>query len=302
METQLINSNGITLAVQDYGPTDAVPLILVRGQGSQMAHWPTELVQGFVARGFRTVIFDNRDVGLSQRCADQCVSANSDDIVTLLKRGEQLPTSYAIDDMARDVTGFMDELGIEKAHLFGISMGGMIAQQIVLQSPERVLSAIIVMSACRPALKNGPATAEELTELVERLLVRPMNREEYLESQVEEHAKWGSPGYPMSEADIYSMGAVAFDRGVDAEGMNRQLLAAFHAPDRRPGLRKTQVPCFVIHGEDDALLPIVLGQEIADMIPDCDFLAVAGMGHMITPSLAPLIVEAVVEFLSLQER
>lgn len=296
-----IDANGITLEVEDHGPADGVPLILVRGQGSQMAHWPAALIDGFVAAGFRTVIFDNRDVGLSQRCGKPGVPADADAILERLQRGKLLEPPYLIGDMAQDVTGLMDALGIARAHVFGISMGGMITQQIMLDAPERLLSAIIVMSSCRPNIAAEESDLSAMVERAERLLVRPRSREEYLDDQVREHAMWGSPGYPMPEADIRAMGAIAYDRGVDADGMNRQIVALAGAPDRRPGLAETDLPCLVIHGENDALLPLDHGQEIADAVPGSRFLPVAGMGHIITPALAPLIVDAVSGFVAGQD-
>ncbi|WP_050931977.1 alpha/beta fold hydrolase [Aestuariivita boseongensis] len=298
MTIQKIEANGITLAIENRGPHDAVPLILVRGQGSQMAHWPGELIEGFVSAGFRTVMFDNRDVGLSQRFALPGLLGDADEILDLLRRGETPKAAYGIEDMARDVIGLMDALGLDKAHVFGISMGGMITQQVILEAPERLLSATIVMSACRPAAQVGMGGQAALVERAEQLLVRTRTREEYLSDQVAEHAKWGSPGYPMPEAEIRAMGGVAYDRGVDADGLNRQVIALSCAPDRRPGLAQSEVPCLVINGEDDTLVPLELGKEIADTIPASEFRAVPGMGHIITPLLAPLIVETVVEFIA----
>ncbi len=297
MEIRYVEANGITLALEDDGPREAAPLILIRGQGTQMAHWPGELVAGFVKAGFRIVTFDNRDVGLSQRCPVPGVPGKADEIIERLKNGVAIAAPYGIEDMARDVTGLMDVLELEQAHVFGISMGGMITQQLIVQAPERLLSATIVMSACRPISETGVGGQAALVERAEKLLVRPLTREAYLVSQVEEHAAWGSPGYPMPEADIRAMASVAYDRGVDAEGMNRQVIAVAGAPDRRPGLAMASLPCLVIHGEDDALVPIEMGREIADIIPASEFCAVSGMGHIITPSLAPLIVKTVTDFI-----
>ena len=298
MTPRTIDANGIKLAIEDHGPQDAPPLILIRGLGTQMAHWVPELVEGFVAKGFRTVIFDNRDVGLSQRCPSPDAPGDADAILALLKQGQPLPAAYGIDDMARDVTGLMDALGIARAHVFGISMGGMIAQQLVLQAPGRLLSATIVMSACRPMSERLSGGAAALAERASLLLTRPRDRAAYIDAQVGEHAIWGSPGFPMPEPAIRAMAERAWSRGIDPEGMNRQLLAALHAPDRRPGLAQAALPCLVIHGEDDALVPLELGAEIADIIPGAEFRAVAGMGHIITPSLAPVLVDMVADFVS----
>ena len=297
MAVQRAQANGITLAYEDRGPRDGVPLVLIRGQGSQMAHWPDALIDGFVARGFRVVIFDNRDVGLSQRCPVAGVPATAEAILDSLRRGAAHPAPYGIGDLARDVTGLMDALGIARAHVFGISMGGMVLQQVMLDAPDRLMSATIVMSSCRPATERGAGGQAALLARAEALLVKPRSRAAYLDAQVDEHRRWGSPGYPMSEGDIRAMAAIAYDRGVDAEGMNRQVLALADAPDRRPALAQVHVPCLVIHGEDDTLVPLDLGREIAVTIPGADFHAVPGMGHIITPALAPLIVTTVSAFI-----
>ncbi|HPD93832.1 MAG TPA: alpha/beta fold hydrolase [Pararhodobacter sp.] len=298
MGVQHIRANGISLAIEDHGPRDGVPLILIRGQGSQMAHWPAALIDGFAARGFRTVIFDNRDVGLSQRCPVPGQPADADSILDRLRRGEALPAPYGIGDLAADVTGLMDALAIERAHVFGISMGGMVVQQLMLDAPDRLLSAVIVMSACRPLGAEAGADAVAALARAEALLVRPRTRAQYLDAQVEEHGKWGSPGYPMPEDAIRAMAEVAFDRGVDPEGMNRQVMALSGAPDRRPGLARTRLPTLVLHGEDDTLIPLDLGREIAATIPGAAFRALPGMGHIITPALAPLIVAMVADFVA----
>lgn len=297
MEIKTITTSGITLALEDHGPNDAVPLILIRGQGSQMAHWPRELINGFLSAGFRTVIFDNRDVGLSQRCPVPGVLSAADEIIDQLKSGKALSAPYSISDMAQDVTGLMDELEIDRAHVFGISMGGMIAQQIIVQAPERLCTATIVMSSCRPVLEYSVEERAAAIERAEKLLVKPFTREEYLASQVREHSIWGSPGYPMSAKEIRAIASLAYDRGVDADGMNRQIVALAGAPDRRPGLAKTSVPCLVIHGVDDTLVPVERGREIAEIIPSSRFHAIPGMGHIITPALAPMIVEKVTDFI-----
>ena len=135
-----------------------------------------------------------------------------------------------------------------------------------------------------------------MTDLIESLLSRDLTRDAYVAAQIEEHAMWGSPGYPMAQTEIEAMANLAYDRGVDAEGKNRQILAAASAPDRRPGLARTGVKTLVTHGEDDTLLTLDMGQEIAKVIPNSTFHAVAGMGHIITPALAPVIVEMVREF------
>lgn len=289
-----IKANGIMLEAEVHGPKDGVPLVLIRGQGSQLAHWPDALIGGFAAAGFRTVIFDNRDTGLSQRCPG--VPGKAEAILEMMKDGGTLPKPYGIEDMAADVTGLMDALGIEKAHVLGISMGGAVLQQLCIDHPERLLSATIVMTACRPFGERGGDDPTAMLALAESLLVQPRSKAQYLDDQVREHAEWGSPGYPMPEAEIRAMAARAYARGVDDEGLNRQVLAVAHAGDRRPALQGVDLPCLVIHGTDDTLIPPELGEEIAAHIPDSEFRTIEGMGHIITPALSPVIAAMVAEF------
>ena len=291
-----IQANGIHLEVEDHGPKDATPLILIRGQGSQLVHWPDALVQGFVQAGFRTILFDNRDTGLSARCPHPDAPGEAKAILDLIRAGNDLPQPYDLHDMVNDVIGIMDTLDIQRAHMFGISMGGGILQQLCIDHADRVLSATIVMTACRPFVDRTSGDIDGLVALAKSLLVAPRSREEYLDAQITEHAQWGSPGYPMPADEIREMAARAYDRGVDDEGMNRQVLAIANAGDRRPALQQVSLPCLVIHGTDDTLIPCQLGQEIAAHIPDSEYHEIPGMGHIITPALSPVIVEMVTEF------
>lgn len=292
----MVKANGINLAVYDHGPADGLPLILIRGQGSQSAHWPTTLVQAFCAKGFRTITFDNRDTGQSQRCPREGSPDDAEDILKLIEAGTEITPPYRINDMASDVVGLMDAMGIEKAHVLGISMGGAILQAVLTEHPERLMSATIVMTACRPLTQRIGETARSANALAKSLLAYPQTREEYQDAQVMEHKVWGSPGFPMPEDEIREMAAIAYDRGIDAEGRNRQVLALATSQDRRPALRNVDLPCLVIHGCDDTLVPVELGQEIAAHIPNSEFHAIDGMGHIITPALAPVIVDLVANF------
>ncbi|MGX9351355.1 alpha/beta fold hydrolase [Shimia sp. W99] len=287
-----ITANGITLEVQEFGPSDGVPLILIRGLGSQLIHWPAELYEGLAARGYRTIIFDNRDVGLSQRCPAPDAPGDADAILEIAASGAPVPHAYKLTDMANDVVGLMDALDIDTAHIFGISMGGGIAQTLCIDHPDRLRSATIVMTAARPL-----ASGEEGRALLPAILSRPMDKEAYIESWVQEHANHGSPGYPMPDEGIRAEAELAWSRGVDADGINRQALAVMASPDRRSDLTRVALPCQVIHGVDDALIPVELGAEIASLIPECDYHAIDGMGHIITPALAPMIVEMVDDFI-----
>lgn len=289
-----IKANGISLEVQEHGNPANPALILIRGLGTQLVHWPDTLINGFVAAGFRTLVFDNRDVGLSQRFDQAGVPSEAAEIIAAAAQGAPLPSAYTLRDMAEDVIGMMDALKIGQAHIFGISMGGAIAQLLALHHADRLLSGTIVMSTCRPLVERG-ALAELLPKLVAHNDASLADAQDAL---VAEYGLWGSPGYPATEAFIRAQAKAAYLRGgPKAAGINRQLLATLAAPDRRPALKALALPCCVIHGLDDTLLPAALGAEIAAHIPDSTYHPIKGMGHIITPLLAPEIVRIVSEFI-----
>jgi len=282
-----IRANGIWLEVEAHGPPDGIPLILIRGLGTQLVQWPQAFVQGFAALGYRTIIFDNRDSGLSQRCPAEGVPGAADQIVAMVNDGNIPDPAYSVSDMAKDVIGLMDALEIETTHVLGISMGGLIAQILAKNHADRLLSDTIVMTSA--GLRN-PA-------ILPMILARAQTRTEAQDALVEEFRNWGSPGYPMPEAEIREQAGRNWDRAHDPEGVNRQALATISAPDRREDLKSIDLPCLVIHGADDTLIPPAEGRDIAALIPDAELRIVEGMGHIITPLLAPVIVDMVHDFI-----
>jgi pimeloyl-ACP methyl ester carboxylesterase len=282
-----IKANGIWLEYEEYGPQDGLPLILIRGLGSQLVYWPQEFVQGFANRGYRTILFDNRDVGLSQRFAVKGVSHSKSSILEAAKAGNIPPPAYTLDDMAGDVIGLMDALHIPRAHVFGISMGGGIAQVLAIDHADRLLSAVIVMTTAK---FRG-------AEMLEILLVEDEDRATFQESWIEGNKDYGSPGFYATDDYIRTEAGLAWDRGADAAGVNRQTLATMTAGDRRERLKAVALPCLVIHGADDTLIPPDKGREIAALIPNAKLEVIEGMGHVITPRLAPVIVGMVDGFI-----
>lgn len=283
-----IKANRITLEVEEYGRDDGVPVILVRGLGSQLIHWPPELLHDLSGRGFRVVVFDNRDVGKSARCPAPGVDGDARTILDDLAAGRTPRAAYTLDDMADDVVGLMDGLGIARAHVFGISMGGGIVQSLAQRHAERLLTATIVMS--RAAFTGQGA--------IDQLLSYPQDRTGYIDAALEGDRAWGSPGFPAPDSYFRDLAGRAFDRGADAAGVNRQLLAILNSPDRREALRDVDLPCLVIHGADDALIPPDAGEEIAALIPRAQLQIVPGMGHIITPALAPVMVDLLTDFIA----
>lgn len=288
-----ITANGIQIEAETYGPEDGVPLVLIRGLGSPMIYWPVAFFEGLAAAGFRVVLFDNRDVGLSQRCPKEGVPSSADEITAAALAGEPVGAAYRLNDMAADVVGVMDALGIEKAHVFGMSMGGAIVQLLCLDHADRVLSGSIVMATSRPfAQRAGRA------EWLAKLLAHPVNRETFVANHVADFARWGSSAYPMSEPELRAQAEAGFDRNFDAEGINRHVLAVMASVDRRQDLTQVALPCQVIHGAEDTLIPPDAGAEIAGLIPGCDHHQIEGMGHVITPLQAPMLIELMQDFIS----
>ncbi|MDA5557143.1 alpha/beta fold hydrolase [Shimia sp. MMG029] len=288
-----ITANGIQIEVEDHGPRDGVPLVLIRGLGSQLIHWPENFVAGLADAGFRVVVFDNRDVGLSQRCPKEGVPSQAEEITAQALAEGAVPAAYSLNDMAADTIGVMDALGIEKAHVFGMSMGGAVVQILCLDHAARLLSATIVMATARPFAERG-GNAEWLATL----LAHPVDRADFVGNAIREYAFWGSPAYPMTEEELQAQAGLAYDRGFDPEGVNRQVLAVIASKDRRHALTKVSVPCQVIHGENDTLIPPEAGAEIAGLIPQCDHHLIEGMGHVITPKQAPMLVAMMQDFVA----
>ena len=290
-----VKANGINLWVERHGDVSAPPLVLIRGLGSQIAHWADALIEGFVDAGFHVVTFDNRDVGMSDRCPVPGLDCSADGILARVAGGEPLGLAYRLDDMALDVVGLLDALGIRRAHVWGMSMGGAITQLMAIRHADRLLTATIVMSSARPIGKRG------FEEGRLRLLLNwPMTEAEAEAEAVPGYASYGSPGFDMSEAEIREMARAAYTRGHDADGVNRQFMASFQGEDRRPGLARVTTACHVIHGLDDTLLTPDLGREIAEAIPGARHDEIPGLGHVITPKAAPVLVKLTREFIGTQ--
>lgn len=285
-----VQANGIRIEVERHGPEDGIPLLLVRGLGSQLIHWPPALIEGFTANGFHVVTYDNRDAGLSQKFGEHGVP----DLDTMEARqaaGEAVSAPYSLADMAADGIGVLDALGLPAAHVLGISMGGMIVQHMALDHPARLLSATIVMSSSgAPDLPRATAEAEAL------LLAEPedpSDREAVIAHTLRGDRVWGSPGFPFDEARRRALIGRAFDRCHYPEGIARQYAAVIANRGHVHGrLGEVRVPTLVIHGTDDTLLPIEHGRDLAARIPGASLVEIAGMGHDLEGGISAVIVEA----------
>ncbi|HEX6339970.1 alpha/beta hydrolase [Umezawaea sp.] len=274
----------LELEYDTFGDPADPALVLVMGLGAQMINWDVRLCGLFVDQGFHVVRFDNRDIGLSTELAHLPVPD-----FAALAAGDTSTAPYLMSDMAADLVGLLDALGIERAHLVGASMGGMIVQQAVIDHPERVLSLCSIMSTTgdksvgqgRPEIvatfgQPAAATREEVVE--QRLAASRMTR---------------SPGFEADEDAVRERIAASYDRSNRPMSTLRQLAAIVASPDRTEGLRGVTAPALVIHGSHDPLVHRSGGEATAAAIPDAELIIVDGMAHDLPLDVWPTVVEAV---------
>jgi pimeloyl-ACP methyl ester carboxylesterase len=275
---------GIELAYERFGDASDPPLLLVMGLATQMLGWPDEFCAQLAGRGLCVVRFDNRDVGLSTHLHD----APAPNVPAALM-GDTSSASYTLSDMARDAAGLLDRLGIESAHVVGASMGGMIAQTLAIEQPERVRSLTSIMSTT-----GDPRVGGASQEALGVLLAPPArDRAEAIERTVATYRVIGSPGYAFDEAALRERAGLSFDRGYDPAGAARQLLAVLAAGDRTERLRRLDLAALVIHGGDDPLVRPSGGRATAAAIPGAELVELDGMGHDLPRALWPELVERI---------
>lgn len=278
----IIQTDQVKIAYETSGSGKAGVVILIRGQGSQLIHWPESFYKAFSSQGFQTIRLDNRDTGLSVKF-DSITGQELEAMKWRIAAGEEINPPYTMDDMALDVVALMDGLDIEAAHIAGMSMGGFIAQLLAAKYPSRVLSMTSIMS-CSGRLDSS---------LIDTLWTVRKSREEFIQQWVEDIRQFGSKKY--FEGDGYSrrVAAAAFDRCYSPDGANRQLLAIFSSKNMRALVKTISVPTLVIHGSDDLLIPPVRGRETAELIPGATFQLIDGGGHDIPPGLGNLLAEII---------
>ena len=289
MATEQAAVNGISITFEDKGPRDAPVILLVMGLGGQLTLWPDEFVDALNARGFRTIRYDNRDVGLSTRFDAAGVPNLKWMFVKSLLR---LPvrSAYTLADMAADGVALLDHLGIARAHIVGVSMGGMISQHIAARYPDRVLSLTSVMSTT-----GNPRLPRAQKEAMQVLTSRPMSGdpEDLIAYSVRAAKVIGSPGYPPDEERLQRRVRSDFERGWYPQGVARQMAAIVADGDRRPMLKSIGASTLVIHGEGDPLVPLAGGRDTADNIPGARLLTIPGMGHDLPLGLVDTLADAI---------
>ncbi len=285
-EEQFAHVGDLDLCYQTFGVEDDPPLLMVMGLGTQMVMWDDELCETLADRGLRVIRFDNRDIGRSTILRDRGVPTLRQ---TVLR--DRRAAAYSLDEMADDAVGLLDQLGIGSAHVVGASMGGMIAQLIAINHPNRARSLVSIMSTTGSRRVGMPRPA-----MIPLLLRRPRgDREGYVSDMVSTLRAIGSKRYPSEIDSLRGLAERCYERGHDRSGTPRQLAAIQTAPDRTAALGRLRLPAAVIHGSDDPLIRVSGGRATAKAIPSARLLELDGMAHDLPRPLWPQIVETIVQ-------
>ncbi len=272
-----VGPSGIDIAYERFGDPGAPPVLLIMGAGAQLINWPEGFCRELVDRGLHVIRFDTRDAGRSTHFPDAPVP----DFPAALA-GDFSSASYTLSDLAADTVGLLDALGLTGAHLVGSSMGGMIAQMIAIEYPDRVRSLTSMMSTT-----GQPGVGEADFTMFADLGAPPQDRAPFIDWQVRALRLAASPAFPFDETAAAERSGRVFDRGYDPLGIQRQGLAVLATGDRTERLRSLRVPTLVVHGTADIVCDISGGHATAAAVPDAELLILEGMGHGLPEELWP---------------
>ena len=285
------SANGIEIEYASLGKSKLGTFVLVSGLGVQMIRWPGEFCEILARAGYRVLLFDNRDVGLSTSFAAG-KSVNFEELAQALARGEPLAIPYTLQDMVNDVAGLLDCLQISRVHLVGRSMGGMIAQLFASQHPSRAASLTAMMSSTgNPSLPS--ANAQVMNALMKRAPNPAEDLEGYLANSISFSKLIGSPAYPTADTALREQALRELRRAYSPSAIERQIAALAAAGDIRRHLKLITAPTLVVHGTSDALIPAECGKDIAKNIEDAELLLIDGMGHDFPEQLYGTVGEAI---------
>ncbi len=285
-------ANGIEIEYETFGNRKDPALLLIMGLGAQLTLWPESLCEGLAGQGLFVVRYDNRDVGLSTDF-DQWGLPNLMDAMARLMKGQKVDAPYLLSDMAADAIGLLDALGIDRAHMVGGSMGGMIAQVVAATHPTRTRSLVSIMSTSgRYGLPMGKP------EAVAMLSAQPEGtaREQLIAHGMKLRTVISGPGYPTDPATMRALVERNIDRRYYPPGAARQYLAIMASGPRVDLLKTVRVPTLVLHGEDDPLLPVECGRDVAALVPGAKIETFPGWGHDVPEQMVPTLVSSISGF------
>ena len=282
------NVNNVFIEYQTFGDISSKPLLLIAGLGSQLLAWSNEICEKFSENGFFVIRFDNRDVGFSTKFDDVGIP-DMMEISNAYTRGEIPTLPYTLEDMADDAIGILDTLNIDKAHICGASMGGMIAQIIAYRHPSRVISLEVIMSTTgNPEL---PPSKPEI--LMQFFAPVPSEREAYIEEMVKRDSLINGK-FPFDEDQSRTYRTREYDRCYYPDGIARQLAAMSVPGNIKPFISAITAPTIVIHGSEDPFYLVDAGKDIASGIPGAELLILDGMGHSFPSEVIPHIIKELV--------
>ena len=276
---------GVEICYQTFGDPDDEPLLLVMGLGGPMNWWDAQLCLKLAVAGFFVIRYDNRDTGRSSRIRERVTRR----MLVRAFAGARVRAPYTITDLGADGFGLLDHLGIESAHIVGVSMGGMIVQTMAIVEPRRVRSLTSIMSTTgkRTVGWQHPSLIPALPGS------RHTGREAYVRASIATWQLIGSPGYPQTDEQVRDRAIETYERGVSASGVMRQMLAVLTQPNRARRLRALHLPALVVHGLADKMVHVSGGRATAAAIPHAELLLIEGMGHDLPRELYDTFVDAI---------
>jgi len=290
-------ANGIKIEYETFGDKPDPALLLTIGLGCQLIYWDELLCRKLSESGLFVIRYDNRDTGLSTRFED----AGEPDMAAImgaLAQGLPADIAYTINDMADDAAGLLDALGIEKAHICGMSMGAIISQVVAIRHPAKTASLIPIYGSTGEPGLPGP-DPDAMNVFIEPV---PTERGACIERLVRDFKILSGPGFPFDESWHRDLAARAYDRGFYPEGISRNMAAVMTAGSRKPALSSVAAPTLVIHGADDPIVPVAGGRDIAETVPGAEFLVIDGMGHDLPHGGAWIqIIDRIISFLGKSE-
>lgn len=287
-----ISSNGIEIAYETFGAATDPTVVMIMGLGGQLTMWPDKLVEDLVRGGYRVILFDNRDIGLSHHHSGEKSPSILRQII-LRRIGIKLKTPYELADMARDTLGLMDALKLDEVHLVGISMGGMIGQHVASMAPQRVKSLTAIMTTTgNPKL---PRPSGNVMKAMVRRGPQPTSRDEIINQSVATFGVIGTPGEDHNTNGMRDRITRSYDRSFNPAGVLRQMSAIVASGDFRKHTRSIKSPTLVVHGNADPLVPIEGGHDIAKLVRGARMEIMDGMGHDVPPRFLPQITKLMLD-------
>jgi pimeloyl-ACP methyl ester carboxylesterase len=289
-KSAIADANGIKICYEPFGNPADPPMMLIMGLAAQMVTWDEDFCELLASKGYYVVRFDNRDMGKSTRF-DDSPTPGMMDIFAASFSGKPLPPVYTLRDCALDTTSLMEALGFKTAHIVGLSMGGMIAQELAINFPERVRTLTSIMST------TGDPTLPQATPPALAVITRetPTDRAGYIDSYVKAWAVINGDKVPFDVERTTLTAGRCYDRGINPAGVARQMMAILDSGNRTERLGNVKLSTLVIHGTNDPLVPPEGGKATAAAIPGAKLVLIDGMGHTLPRQIWPEVVEAIAE-------